>query len=357
MGTCRSILPFFLAIMALMGGRVRAAETGQEPGQETRTLDEALADPGFKLAVYSCVEGRKHPVSIILHVESKPGAGPLLLSVDPEPAPEVFKCIAAAVATLAPPAVGKKAAAEAVIALPGGYYPPEEGWGSLLPSAAVPSKTGPKPSSAVDKALAARLSAFPGGRDGGFGLYGSLVMVDWGVNDWDMIDEPDRHYVHKGRITGGFGLFFEFMPIPRLALGVELNVSFPELVVKGDYGEGCWDCGRDYLVRVLFRLKVPVRIAKNTSFYPLILLGYSDYLAGNIPRFSSHEAIDFHGLTFGAGAGIENHSVKYFSPFVEVRYMLHAGWYAHEEHLIYSGMTKQELVKHDLALNVGFRIP
>jgi len=113
-------------------------------------------------------------------------------------------------------------------------------------------------------------------------------------------------------------------------------------------------CQRDVLARVMFRFKVPIRLTVHNSLYVVFLFGYSDYMS----RAKDRPHIDFHGVTPGAAFGFENYKLDRLSPFIEVRYMFHAGIYGKTLHdADYPPSTKQTLYQHSLSVNVGFRIP
>ncbi len=176
--------------------------------------------------------------------------------------------------------------------------------------------------------------SFPGDSQGGYGFFGMFIPLNRGVCP------PEKW---KGEITGGFGLFGEYLPIPWLALGLEASLAFPkvERTSGGEVAGKCTTCRRDIMLAVDARIKVPIRVQKTTSFYPLALLGYSMYRHDTKERTTA-----FHGLGVGGGLGVEVYS-EATAVALEIRYMLH-----HTPGTSNSG----ELSDHNLVILLALRL-
>jgi hypothetical protein len=304
-----------------------AVNAPQDTSLTREEIDAVITSPDFNFKVQVCVGNKQHPDQIWLNLEIREDGSAQLLSIEPAPLADVFLCLTGAVSTLKFRASGKSGTVKYLYSLAGLLsLEPQPLWGSEKPKKEKPR--------------------FPGGRRGGFGIYGALIPFDRGLNS-SSHDDIDWY----GQFTGGIGLFGELLVAPVFALGLELFVAFPkveQVKIGGGDKEDCSDCEQDFIVNFVARSKFVIRAAKKISLYPLVLFGYSDYIS----RAENRKDYNFHGIAFGLGAGIEGYAGSAVTPFFELRYLLNAGW--HEEESV---NVKMALVHHELALNFGLRFP
>jgi len=187
---------------------------------------------------------------------------------------------------------------------------------------------------------------------GGFGFFGSLVIGDVSESTLkqDAEGNPAVRVVQGGDITGGAGVFGEYMVLPCFTAGAEISVDFPRPRTGDDSDEEyfCAACHQNFIMRFLFRGTFPIRADRRIFLYPLILAGYSFYFRG----------IFSQGLSLGTGIGIQAHT-RIATPFFEARYMLHLGWFDADGAPYYysDDFDREFLLHHAAVLAVGIRIP
>lgn len=335
----------------------------KSPAEEA--IEEVMGDLGFRSDINKCVKERIHPAAITLHLGVATGGMVHLVSIDPEPLYDVYQCISAAASKVNIGPIDQPVEDTYPVLLPYPYHHVKEGWGQYAPEqnkpyepyTQPPKVQPPYPPPPPPPPPKPPRPKIPGSKMGGFGIYGSFVALDRGMNTWKLDNEPDVESLWYGKLSGGVGLFLEAMPNSKVSLGLELNLTFPfvdEIERSGEEKSECDFCRRDIFIRLLIRAKFPIMVAKKTSLYPIIVFGYSDYIS----RAENRVRLDFHGMTFGLGFGLENYRPRKLSPFLEVRYMFHAGWQKKDfnsEH--YVSTDDQQLLNHNLAVHFGLRFP
>jgi hypothetical protein len=187
---------------------------------------------------------------------------------------------------------------------------------------------------------------------GGFGIFGSLVLGDVRESRFKSDWGHDPVHVHQtGGITGGVGLFGEYMVRPYFAAGAETWVDFPRIKEGSNPDDDnlCITCNQNVIMRFLFRGKFPIRAAGGLFLGPMILGGYSFYFSG----------IFNHGLSLGTGLNVQVHT-QTVTPFFETRYMLHLGWFNEDNARYYDDAVdvKEEFILYHAAVIVlGLRVP
>jgi hypothetical protein len=167
--------------------------------------------------------------------------------------------------------------------------------------------------------------------EGGYGFFGTLVAFNQAQA------ESSRKW--EGELTGGFGLFGEYLPLPYLALGLEADLAFPRIERKS--GDRCAPCRRDVFLQILGRLKLPVRTSRNTSFFPIFHVGYS-----HLHHITTDRKTGYDGLGFGGGLGVEVYT-NTSAVSLELRY---AGHYTP------ASTGPEELLDHFINVAFGFRL-
>ena len=323
----RSIL-FILVISALL--LFHSGVLCQEPEAGAEVEEEAAAPLSYKLAI-----GEDGSVK--------------LTDADPMPPKDVYLCIAGAVSLLQFRATGMITPVKFAFALPPqpifeGEPPPPK------PSKPPPGEDGEtehEPPTSVEV-----ISPFPGGKRAGFGFYGSFMVVDRAT----LAPESEPEQTWYGRLTGGVGVFGEYLILPTLALGLEGFLFFPtvkEIEVEGSSRAGCRICELSFLYGVLARVKLPFRIVPQASLYPIVVAGYCGYSH----RVEGERAYNHHGICAGGGVGIEDYTPA-ATVFFDIRYMFLAGWFDPErESHPDEDAVKARLMVHSLTLNLGLRFP
>lgn len=323
-----------------------AGDAKDEPPLSYLEVMEGMKQTMFRSDVETCVSDWVHPGQISMKFTIGADGAVSLTSIEPAPPKDVYLCIAGAVSLLQFRATGKVTPVKFAYSLP---PPPLIGRNekNLEPA---PKKSVYEPPTTVEK-----VHKYPGGKRAGVGFYGAFVVLNHGVNN--LTAEPDDIKVKwYGQLTGGIGLFGEYLLVPFFALGMELSIFFPfvkEIKHENTSRAGCEECEQSFLFNILVRAKFPIRIIPQASVFPMVLFGYSSYLN----RVETKQVYTYHGLGVGAGIGIENYT-SFAIPFFELRYLLHAGWF--DPHLR-SGHpdsdTKGRLLDHNFMLNLGLRFP
>lgn len=354
----RSIL--FVLIMSTLllihsGGLCQETEAeaevedeGAEPLSYQEVM-EGMKSPMLRHDIETCVETWKHPDQISLRFSIGEDGSVKLTDADPMPPKDVYLCIAGAVSMLRFRATGMITPVKFAFALPPqplfeGEPPPPK---PSKPPPGDDDETEHEPPTSVEV-----ISPFPGGKRAGFGFYGSFMVVDRATLALE--SEPDQTWY--GRLTGGVGVFGEYLILPTLALGLEGFLFFPtvkEIEVEGSSRAGCQICELSFLYGVLARVKLPFRIVPQASLYPIVVAGYCGYSH----RVEGERAYNHHGICAGGGVGIEDYTPA-ATVFFDIRYMFLAGWFDPErESHPDEDAVKTRLMVHSLTLNLGLRFP
>jgi hypothetical protein len=327
---------------------VEADEAAEAPLSYQEVM-EGMKSPMLRADIETCVETWKHPDQISLKLAIGEDGSVKLTSIDPMPPKDVYLCIAGSVSLLQFRATGMITPVKFAFSLPPqsifeGEPPPMK---PAKTSTAGGNETEHEPPTSVEV-----IPLFPGGKRAGFGFYGSFLVVDRA----SVALESEADQTWYGRLTGGIGLFGEYLILPTFALGLEGFLFFPtvkEIEVAGSARAACETCELSFLYGVLARAKLPFRIIPQASLYPILVTGYCGYSH----RVEGDRAYNYHGICAGGGAGIEDYTPA-ATVFFDIRYVFLAGWFdpGRENHPD-EDAVKARLMVHSLTLNLGLRFP
>lgn len=175
---------------------------------------------------------------------------------------------------------------------------------------------------------------------------------------WD--SSPDTHEDQDWKFRGfnpGFGIFGEYALHRHVLLGLEAYMAFVKIKKTTDddgHYVTCGNCQTDVMFSLLLRLKIPFKVGRIVSLYPIVGFGLNVYDANRDESIPEYTDAVFAGLAVMGGFGVEVKAHRVLSPFAEFRYMFGAGW--HTEHD--EGYTVEtRAMTHTLALLVGVRFP
>jgi hypothetical protein len=169
------------------------------------------------------------------------------------------------------------------------------------------------------------------------------------------IGEGDQGYRY-GAFTPGFGAVGEYDLLPRLTMGLEVFVAFPEITYIEDASttglEPCDECQRDLMMSLLLRVKVPFTVGRVVSLYPLMASGFHFYAGkSNWTNLDGKYLVGL-ALVGGMGASFKVHRV--ITLFLEARYNLGVTW---DKGSKGNASYSDRLLTHGLSIPVGVRFP